>query len=301
MVRRPAVAGAFYEGDREGLVQSIEECFLSRLGPGHPPQSPSQGERRVVGLVCPHAGYMYSGMAAAHAFDALAADGLPDVAVILGPNHHGLGEAVAVNTEDAWATPLGTVQVDRETAKAIVDASSYAREDDLAHAREHSIEVQIPFLQYLALRPGSGQALRPGSGQAGDGVKIVPIAIAHLSESAARALVADLGPAIAAALAGKSAVVIASTDFTHYESKARANAQDSLALEKITALDPEGLLRVVEENSMTMCGATGTAVMLAACKELGAKSARVLAYYTSGDVIGDTSQVVGYGAASIEY
>ena len=110
----------------------------------------------------------------------------------------------------------------------------------------------------------------------------------------------DLGSAIAKALAGKSAVVIASTDFTHYEPKASAQAKDSLALDRITALDPEGLLRVVEENSISMCGATGTAVMLAACKSLGATGARTLTYYTSGDVIGDTRQVVGYGAVAVD-
>ena len=288
MARRPAVAGMFYEGDEVSLRESIESCFTGRFGPGRLPLAPSPppplGARHVVGLVCPHAGYVYSGGAAAHSFAALAEDGLPDVAVILGPNHHGLGDAVAVSMDEKWATPLGEVQLDLATARAIVESSVYAREDELAHLREHSLEVQVPFLQYLG----------------GESVKIVPIAIAHLGESAARLLVSDLGSAIAKALAGKSAVVIASTDFTHYESKASAEAKDSLALDRITDLDPMGLLRVVEEKSISMCGATGTAVMLEACKALGATSARTLAYYTSGDVIGDTRQVVGYAAVAVE-
>ncbi|MGB9619492.1 MAG: AmmeMemoRadiSam system protein B [Armatimonadota bacterium] len=285
MTRRPAVAGMFYEGDAALLQASIERCFTGRLGPGRRP-TPREGraERSVVGLVCPHAGYIYSGAAAAHSYAALADDGLPDVAVILGPNHHGLGEAVAVSTQDKWATPLGEVRLDLDTAAAIIRYSAYARDDDLAHLREHSIEVQVPFLQYIA----------------GDSVEIVPIALAHFDQHSARELVSDLGAAIAKALEGKNAVVIASTDFTHYESATAARAKDTLALERIASLDPEGLLHVVDEHRISMCGVVGTAVMLEACRRMGAGSARVLTYYTSGDVTGDSLQVVGYGAAAIE-
>ncbi|MDH7601459.1 MAG: AmmeMemoRadiSam system protein B [Armatimonadota bacterium] len=286
MIRRPAVAGMFYEADAQALRESITDCFLSQLGPRKLPHPTARGERRVIGLVCPHAGYMYSGPAAAHSYGMLAEDGIPEVAVILGPNHHGLGETVAVSTADKWETPLGLIEVDTLTARAIIEYSGYAQEDELAHAREHSIEVQIPFLQYIAT-----VAQRT--------IRIVPIAIGHLGYSSARTLVADLGPAIAEALVEKDAVIIASTDLTHYESKARAQFKDNLALEQILSLNPDGLLRVVEEDSISMCGATGTAVMLAACKALGATSARRLAYYTSGDVTGDTRQVVGYASVAI--
>jgi len=284
MARRAAVSGMFYEGGRGELVRSIEDCFLGSFGPGRLPETAAERKGQVLGLVSPHAGFVYSGSAAAWAYDALASDGVPDIAVIIGPNHHGLGAAVAVDTEPEWDTPLGTVRVDTETAEMIAKLSGYARADSFAHTREHSIEVQLPFLQFIG----------------GGAIRIVPIAIASLSDSDAGVLVTDLGGAIVKALAGKSAVLIASTDFTHYESRASAQAKDDLALERIVALDSAGLLRVVGERSISMCGAVGTAVMLEACKALGARSARRLAYYTSGDVIGDASQVVGYGAVSVE-
>lgn len=282
--RRPAVAGMFYDADPEALTESIEECFLDRLGPGRLPQISQRNERRILGLVSPHAGFMYSGSAAAWTYDALANDGVPDTAVILGPNHHGLGEVIAVSLADEWITPLGTIKTDRETADAILAASEFARPDEQAHLREHSIEVQLPFLQYIG----------------GDRVRIVPIALAYLRQSDAILVLRDLSKAIANAIQGKNAVVIASTDFTHYEPQFSAQEKDATAMEKILALDAEGLLEVVNSRSITMCGAVGTAVMIAACKSLGATSAHKLAYYTSGDVTGDMSQVVGYGALSVE-
>lgn len=282
--RRPAVAGMFYDADPEALTESIEECFLDRLGPGRLPQISQRNERRILGLVSPHAGFMYSGSAAAWAYDALANDGVPDTAVVLGPNHHGLGEVIAVSLADEWITPLGTIKTDRETADAILAGSEFARPDEQAHLREHSIEVQLPFLQYIG----------------GDRVKIVPIALAYLRYSDAILVLRDLSKAIANAIQGKNAVVIASTDFTHYEPQFSAQEKDATAMEKILALDAEGLLEVVNSRSITMCGTVGTAVMIAACKSLGATSARKLAYYTSGNVTGDMSQVVGYGALSVE-
>ncbi len=289
MPRMPAVVGMFYDLDPDALRRTIDECFLGRLGPGNVPTSevPSRksgSERHVLGLVSPHAGYVYSGSAAAFAYDALASDGIPDVAVILGPNHHGLGVPVAVSTEDEWVTPLGPVRVDLDVARSILARSRYARDDEAAHSREHSIEVQLPFLQYAG----------------GDATRIVPIAFSHLYLADAKELAADLGPAIAQALAGKSAVVIASTDFSHYVSKALAETRDAKAIDRILHLDPQGLLETVEANSISMCGATGVAVMIEACKQLGARSAQKLTYYTSGDVTGDTMQVVGYAALAVE-
>ena len=284
MTRTPAVAGMFYELDPEALIHSIERCFLGKLGPGKLPSRKDVRSGEVLGLVSPHAGYTYSGAAAAYAFDRLASDGLPETAVLLGPTHHGLGAAVAVSTETEWTTPLGAVQTDAETIDAVLELCGFAQRDDTAHVSEHSLEVQLPFLQYIG----------------GDAVKIVPISIAHLSEDDAAALSLDLGQAISKSLAGKSAVVIASTDFTHYEPRASAESKDSLAIDQILKLDARGLLREVYGKSITMCGVAGTAVMLEACKALGAKQARKLTYYTSGDVTGDMSQVVGYGAFSVE-
>ncbi len=326
MARAAVVAGQFYNGTREGLIREIEECFAGRLGPGPLPENgPSirptdqaysgPTDRRVLGLVCPHAGYMYSGAAAAWAYSALAADGIPEVAVILGPNHYGLGPAVALSPDDEWATPLGTLAADAEVAEAILKLSKYCEPDELGHAREHSIEVQLPFIQYAL----------------GDAVRIVPISISHLGEDDALALVDDLGNAIAEAVRARfgisapqssaggegfgssapqssaqipkhrgEAVIIASSDFTHYESKSSATAKDSLAIERILALDARGLIETVYSRGITMCGVIGTAVMIEACVRLGAKSARKLTYYTSGDVTGDNDQVVGYGAISVD-
>ena len=284
MTRTPAVAGMFYELDPEALTRSIERCFLCELGPGSLPGKKDVRAAQVLGLVSPHAGYMYSGAAAAHAFHRLAEDGVPDTAVLLGPTHRGLGPAVAVGADTEWTTPLGALQTDQQTANSILELCDFAQRDDIAHMEEHSLEVQLPFLQYIG----------------GDSVKIVPISIACLSEDDAVALSSDLGQAIGKSLAGKSAVVIASTDFTHYESQANAESKDSLAMDRILKRDGPGLLREVYGKSISMCGVAGTAVMLEACKALGAKQARKLTYYTSGDVTGDMSQVVGYGALSIE-
>lgn len=284
MARRSAVAGMFYDGNPEGLTRSIEACFEGPLGPGRVPEPRADRLGNILGMVCPHAGYVYSGSAAAWAYYALALDGIPETAVILGPNHHGLGPVVSISAEDEWETPLGILRVDRRTARLILEHSVYASEDNAAHSREHSIEVQLPFLQYIA----------------GDAVSIVPISISHLSEYDAMERASNLGQAIAKALDGRSAVIIASTDMTHYESRAEAQARDDAALREICLRDPRGLIMTVYEQGISMCGVIGTAVMLEACGRLGARTARRLAYYTSGDVTGDTSQVVGYAAAVVE-
>lgn len=285
MSRSPAVAGQFYEASRTKLIKSIENSFLGQFGPGKLPIINKEYTGNVLGLVSPHAGYVYSGGAASYAYDTLAGNGIPDTVVLMGPNHYGLGTSVAVSPDDEWSTPLGTLKIDTDAAAKIIEESKYAELDELAHLKEHSIEVQLPFIQYI-----SGN--KPP--------RIVPISIAHLTEEDAIALADDLGPAIAKALIGKSAVVIASSDLSHYISRTDAQARDSLAIEQMLKLDSRGLIEVVYGRSITMCGVIGAAVMIEACKAMGAKSARKLTYYTSGDVTGDTSQVVGYGAVSIE-
>ena len=284
MSRKPAVAGQFYDGTKAGLIGTIERCFLGDLGPGRLPDARERRLGRVLGMVCPHAGYVYSGSAAAWAYDAMASDGIPETAVLLGPNHYGLGAAAAMSPDESWETPLGTLNVDVELARSIQNLSEYTKFSASGHSREHSIEVQLPFLQYIGA----------------DSTKIVPICIAHLTKSDALALAEDLGSAIATAISGRSAVVIASTDMTHYESKSSAAEKDAEVIRGILALDPVGLIELVYARDITMCGVIGTAVMLTACAALGATSARKLTYYTSGDVTGDTDQVVGYGALTVE-
>ncbi|HUV05768.1 MAG TPA: AmmeMemoRadiSam system protein B [Armatimonadota bacterium] len=283
-VREPAVAGMFYPAGAAELKQEVESCFLGTGGPGGLPSVNPEGLRKIVGLVSPHAGFIYSGSVAAWAYHRLAEDGLPKIAVLIGPNHRSYFPAVALSDESAWRTPIGEVELDAAIAAEIASSYADAKVEPSAHRAEHSLEVQLPFLQYIA----------------GAGIRIVPILIGASARSgdgteAAR----ELGGAIADALRGKDAVVIASTDFTHYESSEAARAKDLSAISKILELDEDGLLDTVEALDISMCGALPTAATIAASKKLGAASARRLAYRNSGDVTGDYAEVVGYAALEI--
>lgn len=275
-VRHPCQAGAFYEGTAESLKKQIEKCFLSKLGPRKIPEVVKTGPRQVVGLVCPHAGYMFSGPVAAHAYYKLALDGKPDVVVLFGPNHTGYGSALALMNEGFWRTPLGDVEIDAESANQIVRESSIIDVDDAAHRHEHSIEVQLPFLQYLY----------------GSEFKIVPICFLMQDLSSAR----EVGQAVAKVLAGKNAVIVASSDMTHYEPQKNAERKDKTAIEAIEAMNEAKLYSVIEANRISACGYGPIAALITAAKVLGAKEAKLLCYKTSGDVIGDYSSVVGYAA-----
>ncbi|MEM4699474.1 MAG: AmmeMemoRadiSam system protein B [Candidatus Nezhaarchaeales archaeon] len=275
-MRRPAVAGYFYESDPKALRARIEGCFLSKLGPGKLPKVATDGPRRIKGLVAPHAGYMYSGPVAAHAYLALAEDGIPDTVVIIGPNHTGWGAGISMMADGWWRTPLGDIEIDSELARAIQERSELIAIDEEAHLGEHSIEVQLPFLAYLY----------------GTRVKFVPICMMLQSYEAC----VDVGRAVASASRGRNVVIVASSDFTHYESQASAEAKDRLAIELIERLDPKGLLEVVESRGISMCGPGPVAAMLIASSLLGATSAKLLKYATSGDVTHDYSSVVGYSS-----
>jgi len=275
-VRRPTQAGAFYEGTPDALKRQIEKCFTDKLGPGKLPEVAKTDPTNVIGLICPHAGYMYSGPVAAHAYYELAVDGKPDVVVLLGPNHTGLGSGLAVMNEGVWRTPLGDVEVDRETANEIVHESRIVDIDDSAHNHEHSIEVQLPFLQYLY----------------GSAFKIVPICFLMQDLSSSR----EVGQAVAKVLLDKKAVIIASSDMTHYEPQESAERKDKKALEAIEAMDEVRFQSAIETYNITACGHGPIAALITAAKVLGGREARLLCYKTSGDVIGDRSSVVGYAA-----
>ncbi len=275
-VRRPCQAGAFYEADPEALRKQIESCFCHQLGPGKTPSVIKTECKHVIGLVCPHAGYMFSGPIAAHAYYELAVDGAPDIIVIFGPNHTGYGTALAAMNEGFWRTPLGDVEVDNEVANAIVRESRIVDVDESAHRFEHSVEVQLPFLQYLY----------------GSDFKIVPICFLMQDLASAR----EVGQAVGKILLGKNAVIIASSDMTHYEPQAQAEKKDKRALEAVEAMDEGRLFSIVEEESVTACGVGPIAALIAAAKVLGGKKAKLLCHKTSGDVIGDYSSVVGYAA-----
>jgi AmmeMemoRadiSam system protein B len=219
---------------------------------------------------------MYSGPIAAHSYNRLAKDGKPDTAVILGPNHTGHGNALATMREGTWRTPLGDVEIDTATADLITRASSIIDVDDSAHAFEHSVEVQLPFLQYLY----------------GSSFKFVPICFLMQDLESSR----EVGSALAKALQGKNAVIIASTDMTHYEPQRSAEKKDKAAIETVLKLDEVQLYSTVEGFSISMCGPGPTMALIVAAKALGAKKAELLCYKTSGDVAGDYSAVVGYAS-----
>jgi AmmeMemoRadiSam system protein B len=285
-VREPAVAGMFYPADRAGLEELVEYCFIGPGGPGKLPEARAGGARCITGLVSPHAGLVYSGSVAAWAYGRLAEDGVPDTAVIIGPNHRAWHPAVALSDESAWKTPFGEVPLNADIARHIAERVEVARIDPRAHAYEHSLEVQLPFLQYV-------------SRLAGVSISIVPVLLGA-AETDTLDFARGLGSAIAEAVRGQSAVIIASTDFTHYEPAGRAKEKDSKAIEGILHMDEAELLQTAASLDLSMCGVVPTAATIAACKSLGATSAELLAYRSSGDVTGDYSEVVGYASLLVK-
>lgn len=279
--RRPAVAGYFYPGEPGELRKMIEWAFKHPLGPGSLPEVSGSRRRASVGFVAPHAGYMYSGPVAAHVYHRLALEGPPDTVVIAGPNHTGAGSLVSIYKEGVWETPLGAVEVDSELARAMILNSRFLDPDEKAHLYEHSVEVQVPFLQYIF----------------GNRVKIVPVVILHQTLEVAE----DLARAVkkAAEETGKDVVFIASSDFTHYEPHESATRKDAVALDAIRRLDPEALFASIEKYGISMCGPGPVATLLYLARLEGAREAEILKYATSGDVTGEKSWVVGYAAVRV--
>ncbi len=277
-IRFPREAGIFYERHTEPLKSQIKSCFLHKLGPGKEPKVNINGPRKITSLVCPHAGYTYSGAIASHSYHALAEDGVPSSIVIIGPNHTGMGSGVSISVEGVWRTPLGDVSIDSELAWKIQKESNIIDIDDAANEFEHSIEVQIPFLQYLY-----------------GAVKFVPICMLMQDLDTCQ----EVGEAVARAIAGANVVIIASTDFTHYESEKTVETKDSLAIDTILNMDEAALQATVEKYSITMCGYGPVSVALVASKKLGAKNVAFLCHKTSGDITEDYAQVVGYASLVI--
>jgi AmmeMemoRadiSam system protein B len=275
-IRRPAVAGSWYAGTSKNLRKQIEELFTNRLGPGSLPQISRDGSRKIVGLVVPHAGYMASGPVAAHAYHYLAKDGKPDVIVVFGPNHTGKGSALSLMKEGAWSTPLGDIEIDTDTANRILRESTIIDVDDKAHSYEHSIELQLPFLQYLY----------------GSDLKFVPLCFMIQDLKSSR----EVGKAVAKALRGKNALIIASSDMTHYEPQERAEKKDKMAIEAALGMNEEQYHNTVKVYGISTCGYGPTIATITAAKELLAKKAQLLCYKTSGDILGDSSAVVGYAS-----
>lgn len=276
--RAPAVAGQFYESGADALSTQVVEAFRHRLGPGAVP-SPADGRIDATGIVSPHAGLPFSGPVAAHGYAEIASQGRPDVVVLVGPNHTGIGDPVVISDADRWRTPLGSIPVHDDLRNRLLDDSATATLDERAHSREHSIEVQLPFLQTLYETPPA----------------IVPVVMSRQDRDTA----SDLGSALATTVAetAESVLLVASTDLTHYEPQSVAEETDAAVIDLIEELDAEGLLDLVERESISMCGYGPTAAVLLASAELGATEGRGLQYATSGDVTGRSDEIVGYCSA----
>jgi len=268
MIRSPAVAGAFYPANPEMLERDLDGLTRGR----RPPVDPV-----ARALLVPHAGYIYSGRIAAETY--LAA-GLHSRVVILGPNHTGDGEPIALMAEGSWRTPLGDAPVDAPLAAAILARCAGARVDATAHRREHSLEVQVPFLQRLAAP-----------------FTFVPICVG--TDRLADLL--DLGRALSEAITacGGEVLLVLSSDMSHYLPAPVAERQDHRALERVLAIDPEGLHRVVIDGRISMCGVAPAVAGIEAARRLGAATARLVAYGTSGERSGDFDAVVGYAGVTI--
>lgn len=277
MKRKPAVAGYFYESDEDLLRERIKWCYTHPVGPGRIPTKLGD-KRSIKGLISPHAGYEFSGPVAAFSYLELAEDGVPETVLILCPNHTGMGSGLSTMTEGSWLTPLGEVPIDTEFAEKLVSNYPLLDDEPSAHLREHSCEVQLPFLQEL-----------------GQDFKLVPICMMMQDLETSQ----ELGRAIAATVdeLDRDMVVIASTDFTHQMPHEVAEAQDAKVLEAIETFDEEEMIKRIITNNVTMCGYGPVATTMAASKAMGARDARILKYATSGDTSGNYTSVVGYGSA----
>ena len=279
-IRRPNVASQFYEGNAEALRAQIKGCFLHKIGPQKLPQINSHTHtRNIVGLISPHAGYIYSGPVAASAYFELAQDGKPDTVVLLGPNHTGYGSALSIMIEGTWQTPLGNLEIDSNIAKAIMRETKILDIDEMAHRYEHSIEVQLPFLQFLF----------------GNDFKIVPICFLMQDFDSA----IEIGRALEEALDATNTVVIASSDMTHYEPAKAASIKDHAALKAITDMDAKRFYETVENQNITACGYAPITALITYANGVCAK-AQLLNYHSSGDITGDHTSVVGYAAVSFK-
>ncbi len=277
-VRRPAVAGMFYEGSVAALRRQLEALFLHPLGPGAAPQVNAAGEHALRGLISPHAGFVYSGAVAAHAYAALAADGPPDCAIIIGPDHRGIDRPCAISEVDCWQTPLGDLRVERELGRSIATRLDLPVLSAATADREHSLEVQLPFLRFLF----------------DDAVSILPIVMADQRQQFAE----RLATALVDSLAGRRVVVIASTDLNHYLSGPESVRRDSMLIDAMLGGDCRSLQELVA-GGMSMCGPGPACVALRASQLQGAAKVRLLQYANSGDSSGNYANVVGYAALSI--
>jgi hypothetical protein len=272
MIRQPAVAGQFYPASAAQVEAELSELIR-----------PAQAKRDAIAVVCPHAGWVYSGATAGIVYSAVR---IPNHVIMVGPNHHGIGSAYALCDAGAWRTPIGDAPIDEPLAAELLDNCDLLAEDQRAHVAEHSLEVQVPML--LRANPN---------------VRIVPVLIGGGGpESGGRVKLREIGAAIAETVRdfGKPLLLLASTDLNHYEDQETSRIKDKLALDAVVNLDEEALMDRVRDMEISMCGVAPTYIVIHAAKQLGARCAELLDYRTSGDVSGDFSAVVGYGGVVIE-
>ena len=285
--RKPVVSGKFYPSSARALREIITS-FIDKSSPlsgtGALSKALERGRIRwggkkisALGIVVPHAGYVCSGVVAGAVYSRLS---IPELVIILGPNHTGFGPAFSLMAEGAWQTPLGEVPISSLT-KDLLKQSSLLEPNESAHQSEHSLEVQVPFLQFCAQNP----------------FEIIPVVVGSLQQTN----LLKLGKEIAGFIknSSKETLIIASSDMTHYEPDQIAREKDKYALEAVLALNPELLLSRTAERNISMCGVGPTAIMLAAARELGATKAELVMYNTSGDTCGDKDSVVGYAGVII--
>ncbi len=265
MIRKPAVANKFYPGN-ETELRSMLTSFIAN----------NEEQENVKALVMPHAGYVYSGATAGQVVSTVK---VPESVILLGPNHYGIGEKVAVSSLD-WQIPGGTISLDRELANLIVDSNSNIRFDDSAHAQEHSLEVLLPFLHFKNPL-----------------IRIVPVSVSHLSYEECVNIADILALSVKKNL--KPVQFVASTDMSHFLSRENTNKLDGKAIERMLAFDPEGLFNTVKTLNISMCGMLPTVITMLAVKQLGATTVKLVDYTDSGEVNGDTRKVVGYAGLTI--
>ena len=274
-LRKAAVAGSFYPSSRTGLLEALNNCYVHPLGPGRlPPAPPSRAN--VVAIVSPHAGYEYSGPVAAHSYMHVSSLRDPDLIVIAAPNHYGIGSGVATYRNGEWETPLGRMRVDDEAAWKLVQDSGTVAFDPEAHRVEHSLEVQLPFLQQIY----------------GNSVPILPVSLLFQDIDTARIVARTLVKIVN----GKKAVLVASSDLTHYEPASVAKEKDAALIEEVKKMDLNSFYSTLDRLQVTACGFGAIATVMETSRVLGFKGGELLKYATSGDTTGDNNQVVGYGA-----
>ncbi len=300
-VRHPSAIG-FYPERKDVLIDSIQSCFLDKFGPGKIPKVKQEYKGNIIAGVTPHAGYIYSGPVASHIYHAIAADGFPETFVLIGPKHMRMRlQGAAIMAEGIWSTPLGECPIDTDLAKAILSYGAQPTfcidENQEVHNNEHSLEVQLPFLQFLSKE-------QP--------VQIVPIVIASENYKICECV----GKAIAAGVnkSGRDVTILASTDFTHYGTRFYYTPagggpiektikwiyeKDGDLIQKIEQLDGEALLNTVVREGRTMCGHSAVTTMLVTAAQLGASKGTLLKYATSYDVRGGLDPIVGYASMKI--